>query len=285
MRAGLSTLIFPWWTLEQAVKTCLELGSEHVEIICDFPYFVPGRPKPDLRQVRSLLREWGASTSVHASFWDLNPGSHLPELRRLSIKRLKLGIRTCARLGGDLTVMHAGRCPIPEVEWLWEGTRKFYEQAVEECLKLAKRLGVRIAIENGSSGFGPYAKLGELKEFVDRWDGRLGACFDVGHAHLEGRRSGLKSSTRFIEKWIEDMGDRIIHMHLHDNRGLRDDHMIPGEGEIDFGALARAVRRNGYGGDLVVELFEPRKPLKAGKQGLRRVREFFGLGRIWGKTE
>ncbi len=280
MRVGLSTLLFPWWTLERAVDVCLELGAEHVEIICDFPYFVPGKPKPDLRRVKRALQDHGASVSVHASFWDLNPGSHLPELRRLTLKRLKLGIETCARVGGDLVVLHAGRCPIPELRWLWEGTRRFYELTLRECLKLAKKHGITLALENGSSAFGPYATLEELAGFLSGRGEEIGACFDVGHAHLEACRRGLQSSRTFIARWLRRLGRRVIHMHVHDNHGEHDEHLVPGEGTIDFAGVARAVRRVGYDGALVVELYTARGPLRAGRLGLQRVREFFGISDV-----
>jgi sugar phosphate isomerase/epimerase len=276
MRLGLSTLVFPWWTLERAVERCLDLGSEHVEIICDLPYFIPGRSGPDLRRVRDLLRSHGASVSVHAGFWDLNPGSCLPELRRLTLKRLKLGIETCARLGGEIVVLHAPRCHIPELRWLWEKTRRLYDRTLRECLKLAGRLGITLALENGSSAFGPYAALRELAALLRGYDpSELGACFDVGHAYLEACRRGARDPSAYVARWLRRLGRRTLSIHVHDNRGEHDEHLAPGEGDIDFAEIARAVGELGYRGLLVVELFDPRSPLRTAKVGLRRSRELF----------
>lgn len=51
----------------------------------------------------------------------------------------------------------------------------------------------------------------------------LKACFDLGHAHAYGNEKEV----------FEKLKDKIACTHLHDNFG-KDDHLILGEGEIEF---------------------------------------------------
>jgi sugar phosphate isomerase/epimerase len=45
-----------------------------------------------------------------------------------------------------------------------------------------------------------------------------------------------------------------LHIHLDDNRGDFDSHLVPGRGSIDFAALFRALSESGYDGFASVEL-------------------------------
>jgi sugar phosphate isomerase/epimerase len=49
-------------------------------------------------------------------------------------------------------------------------------------------------------------------------------CFDIGHAHIE---SGVAAG-------FEAMRDRVVTTHIHDNHGEKDEHLLPGDGTIDW---------------------------------------------------
>ena len=56
-----------------------------------------------------------------------------------------------------------------------------------------------------------------------------------------------------MHKWAEAFGEGIRLMHVHDNRGLRDDHLPVGEGEINFRGVLLAVLDAGARPILTVE--------------------------------
>ena len=88
----------------------------------------------------------------------------------------------------------------------------------------AEKYGVDIALEN--TRFLAYNQY--LYDHVP--SGRLRFCFDCGHANCF--TPGEDPLGRF--------GDRLVTMHLHDNHGAAagDEHLRPGEGEIDFERLS-----------------------------------------------
>jgi sugar phosphate isomerase/epimerase len=69
-------------------------------------------------------------------------------------------------------------------------------------------------------------------------------CFDSGHAYLDGKISAA----------LEVARDLLVTTHLHDNRGERDDHLLPYEGAIDWNELLPAMPP---GTPMVLELKEP----------------------------
>jgi sugar phosphate isomerase/epimerase len=56
-----------------------------------------------------------------------------------------------------------------------------------------------------------------------------GLTLDVGHANLLGAEA--------IEEFITTINDKIFLIHIHDNEGKRDQHLVIGEGTIDFPRL------------------------------------------------
>lgn len=61
----------------------------------------------------------------------------------------------------------------------------------------------------------------------------VGVCLDLGHAHI----------TPGVREAIVTLGKRIASVHIHDNHGVRDEHLWPGEGTIDWPAAAEALKK------------------------------------------
>jgi sugar phosphate isomerase/epimerase len=88
---------------------------------------------------------------------------------------------------------------------------------------------VTLAVENTTSEMGAPAYL---RAFVDetRLTG-LRFNFDVGHANLADGAAEER-----LEKSFAPMKDLLASVHLHDNHGEKDEHLLPYEGSIDWGA-------------------------------------------------
>jgi sugar phosphate isomerase/epimerase len=63
----------------------------------------------------------------------------------------------------------------------------------------------------------------------------VGFCLDIGHAHAFTDHEPVL--------WVEEMGERITHFHIHDNSGEDDEHMAPGRGSIDFDKLYSLIQQ------------------------------------------
>lgn len=75
-----------------------------------------------------------------------------------------------------------------------------------------------------------------------------GLVFDSGHAALRGG-DPLPVARAMLP--------RLLHTHLHDNHGARDEHLTPGNGGIDWPALLTLLEEGGYTGARLLEL-QPR---------------------------
>ncbi|HVJ06291.1 MAG TPA: sugar phosphate isomerase/epimerase family protein [Candidatus Saccharimonadales bacterium] len=94
--------------------------------------------------------------------------------------------------------------------------------SVEHLRAFAKPLGVRLLLENIPNELTAPEKLMNLIQTLHYDD--IGICLDLGHANLEPG----------VEAAIETMKTAIRSVHVHDNRGNKDEHLWPGEGTIDW---------------------------------------------------
>ena len=74
---------------------------------------------------------------------------------------------------------------------------------------------------------------------------QLGILMDTGHCNVNGEN---------LPQVIASLKDVPCHIHIDDNHGDSDSHLIPGEGNIDFDALAGALKQINYQGFISAEL-------------------------------
>ncbi|MBI4265933.1 MAG: sugar phosphate isomerase/epimerase [Acidobacteria bacterium] len=123
-------------------------------------------------------------------------------------------------------------------------------RSVEEIVALAAEVGVRVAIEvipNPLSGAASLARL--IEEELNGID--AGICLDYGHAHLMGD----------LGEAIETISGHLWTTHVHDNGGVRDDHLVPFAGAIDWGAAMMETQKIGYDGPMMFEVADTGDPV------------------------
>lgn len=188
----------------------------------------------------SLAAAGVRSATFHAPFEDIWPGARDEEVRRLASRRLRQAVALAPLFRPLGIVMHGGY-----FEWLFDfAPDKWFEPArrtFSEIAEAAEDAKVDIFIENVFDEIPDH--LLALRAAVG--SRRLGFCFDAGHATLFSRLP--------VQKWVEALGVDIREMHIHDNRGRRDDHLPVGEGTINFRGVLLAASDAGARPVLTVE--------------------------------
>jgi sugar phosphate isomerase/epimerase len=200
--------------------------------------------------IMASLQSAGIRSTIHAPFMDLNPGSFEPLLRQATIHRFEQVLTAAEIIRPDTIVMHPGydrwRYGDRQAEWL-ELSLPVWRMVDER----AADIGCRIAVENIFD-----EEPSVLKALLEAIDSpRIGHCFDVGHWNL------FKSVS--MAEWFAELGDRIIHSHVHDNHGLRDDHLPLGDGMIDFDEYFRLMRQHAPDASYAIEAHDRDKVLLA----------------------
>ena len=174
-----------------------------------------------LASCAATLAASGLRCTIHAPFMDLNPGSEEHLLRTATSLRFRQVIAAAAIIRPQVMVFHPGydRWRYGEKQEVW---LRHSLTTWREVLDLTEPIGCTIAVENIFEEE-PSTLLALLEEVNHP---RFRHCFDVGHWHLF-HAVGL-------DEWFAALGSWIAESHIHDNRGLRDDHAPIGEGSIDF---------------------------------------------------
>jgi len=134
-------------------------------------------------------------------------------------------------------------------EILKEINLNFYNKLIP----LARELDINIATENmwqrknGWCNHSVCSHSEEFCEYVDMIDDpHMVACLDLGHVMLvEGGE--LQSFIRALGK------KRLQALHVHDNDYVKDQHLLPTQGRIDFKMVMKTLAEIGYEGDMTFE--------------------------------
>jgi sugar phosphate isomerase/epimerase len=140
-------------------------------------------------------------------------------------------------------------------------TRDGARRSIDALAELAAPLGVKVAVEVTQNEL---SRAGSLVHFVeeDLEAAGVGICLDFGHAHLDGD----------LVDAIDTVSEHLLAVHVHDNGGRADDHLVPFEGTIDWPAALTGIQKVGYDGPLMLEI-ESRGPAKEALGRARRARE------------
>ena len=184
---------------------------------------------PDYKFIAKQILQRGLSVTMHAPFIDLSPGSPDPEVRALTRRRFNQLIPLIPIFKPKTIVCHTGW----ENQSYWFLKESWVQYSMEYWSWLAEDVskeGSSLMLENVYES-DPY-------EFLDLFKGLkhqgIGFCLDTGHQAVFSRTGLLV--------WLETLGEYIAQLHLHDNNGIRDDHLALGKGEIDFTRLFKYLK-------------------------------------------
>ena len=86
----------------------------------------------------------------------------------------------------------------------------------------------------------------EMNEFISYMDHPLlGCCWDTGHAVMEGKFDQYDD--------IMELGSNLKAVHIHDNNGFSDQHLLPYCGKLQLDRIVEALRDVKFKGSFTFE--------------------------------
>jgi sugar phosphate isomerase/epimerase len=166
--------------------------------------------------------------------------------RARALEEAAAAIAIARTVGYAFLVVHLGRPDDPPAPG--DNNRDAARRSVEHLHELAAASGVRLALEvipNRLSG-------GEaLVQLIDDLElGDAGVCLDFGHAFMRGDLADA----------IETVSGHLSTIHVHDNHGRADEHLVPLDGAIDWAQAVFACQKVGYEGLWMMELANTSTP-------------------------
>lgn len=247
---GYNTNGFAHHKLEEALEIIADAGYGGVALTLDTHHCNPFTTEPaDVVKLRQLLERLQLRVVIETGArYLLNPQrKHHPTLVSVEGRQIRLEfLRRAIDLAHELQA---------ECVSFWSGTaepgateHQAWDWLVTGCLQLtehAKRRGVQLAFEPEPGMLvDDMAKFEVLKKHLT--SARFGLTLDVGHAFC--------TETAPFRQVFGKFSGLIRNIHIEDIRGRKHEHLMFGEGELDFPAILKVIADNKYTGLVNVEL-------------------------------
>jgi len=205
------------------------------------------------------LQIHGVSGGLH---WQCPLSDPDPQVVARGLEAVRQELADCQAYGGNTVLL------VPAVvsrKVTYRDAMKRSRENIEKLLPDAEKHGVKIAIEEVWNKFllSPLEFTHYIDDFKSPW---IGAYFDVGNIVEYG----------YPEQWIHELGARILKIHIKEYaRDKRFNYKL-GEGEIDWNAVAQALRDVGYKGWITAEV--GLSNLEGMKDVVARMNKLLGMG-------
>ncbi len=248
MKTALSSFIYLNYPLDEAIRRTAQAGYDGIDIWGGRPHaYRRDLSDKELASLRQLLeREHLAVASfIPAQFrYPTCLCSNNDSIRADSVAYIQDSIVTAAALSAPIVSVCPGHSLYGQEEA--DAWARLGESLVSICT-FAARYGISIALEPAdryetdlmATTADAMRMIAELRQ------DNLGVVLDNGHAYVVGESAAQAAHA---------LGDRLFHVHLDDNMGKRDQHLVPGEGSFDFQPFVNALRAVGYEGFVSAEL-------------------------------
>ena len=164
--------------------------------------------------------------------------------------------------------VHSG-C-LPDIGWeeFLQRNQDFYRQ----LYPVMEKTGTAVLIENSTRrnlGNQEFFYTGaQMRKFLERvGHPLLGACWDTGHANCEGHQY----------EDLTALGPYLQAVHINDNRGTADEHLIPFCGTCCFDEVMQGLTAVSFRGPFTLECSSTLRP---GKYWLGDRRTYGGGGKL-----
>lgn len=254
MNYGFSTFFFIQKPVDQVIDDIIAHGVRTIELSLEIPQLQ--EMHDDLIKRLAAMSKDGTDFSIHAPFFETNLGSCQPEIRKFSRKKAKAAIDVAYEIGADPVVMHPGYTFwMEKIKDVAEKSWEYFIHDMKWLLSYAKKRDITIALESIPMHFFFFFDLIEFKRLQEVLPG-LGMTLDIGHAYVaKMAKKVIEPETAIIED-LKEIGVRnLTHVHLHNNRGKRDEHLFP-DGNIDIRRILKFLKEKGYSGKIIIESHE-----------------------------
>jgi sugar phosphate isomerase/epimerase len=246
------------YSTESSAAKCKAAGFDSLDFnYWDHQKYVAGISAEEerdwARSIREAADKQGIGFSqmhgpVHGrTFADLVPGLTVESFLTMAERSLE----TAATLGVPWVVFHP--TSISTEPQPYEKVLSYNISFYRKLLPAMERTGVGIALENsydrielqkGGGKWKYFVNAGELVDLIDALNHPLfGACWDTGHANEQGLK----------QQAMIELGSRLKATHINDNDGIRDQHLLPFQGNIYWTAVIQSLKEIGFAGAFTYE--------------------------------
>ena len=253
-KIGYNTNGFNCHPLPSALEVIGQLGYQCVAISIDHYALNPWAPglEREIETVQMLLERYSLSCTIETGArFLLDPWrKHEPTLvsqevegRKLRLDFLKRALDIASKLGASAVSFWSGKRPKAV------NTKTAWDWLISGCLELttyAEQKGIPLSIEPEPGMF--IERLSQYHELSERIGSRdtFGLTLDLGHAFL--------SEELTVQECVQKYQRELKNIHIEDMKIGVHEHLVFGEGDMNFSEILEALKNVDYEGPINVEL-------------------------------
>ena len=247
---GLSTMIYHHEQIEKLFPFLIDWKMRMVEIRPHAGHFEFRDPESINRLKKKIDHNRILVKAIHMPMNGVDI-SHPEEYDRVrSVREVQKSVIVAHRFGAGLVIIHpGGKCnTISERESRLTQCVK----SLTEILAFCRQWDVKLAIENTIPGrLGDrWEEIQQILETIASED--AGICLDTGH-YLLNQEEAAKGGFNLGNKPL-NWQKKLFHIHIHDNNGNKDLHLLPGEGSFPLASFISFLKEIHYQNMLILEL-------------------------------
>jgi sugar phosphate isomerase/epimerase len=272
MNISLSTHLFVFYILnEEIISLIYEYGFENVEIWGMRPHF-DYCDKNYIRKIKKSFKKYKINvSSFHAPMYryvgDAAKGmwlmlSDMDEHNRKEAVGETIKLLNVAQEFEPFNfVIHPDLSTSNFTE-----TRDNLKRSLEELREHAIKSKIKLALETGIRSSNISESVVKIVKELD--ESVFGICVDVGHANVG------EEPVAALERCLP----RLFEVHVSDNHGDGDTHLVPGEGNMNWENIIEKLKVKNFKRNFVFEIMDPvrdnTRPVSEFKPILEKLRNF-----------
>jgi sugar phosphate isomerase/epimerase len=242
------------------ISKIYDLNFDYAELGIEGPEGNPKIINKNKDEIARLLQKFKQKPIGHTAYW-IDLCSDYDYVRHAWILEAMREIRAARAVGIDLINFHANLNGV----FYGEKRKSLLDNLVRslrEIVRYAEKRKIKVMLENVPLSNGIHDVV-EFKYIIDNV-ASLFVHLDIPHAFTSG---GMKS----VLNYINTFGDKIIHVHWHDNHGSKDEHLPIGEGLVDHEKAVRALKDINYDRTITLEVFTNSNDAKSSADKLKVI--------------
>lgn len=269
MRFGLFTCGYQRYPLERAFSDARRFGYDYIELWGGFPHaYVEDLKKNGTAHIRALIDKYNIPVECFTPEHNAYPFNYMTgdeDQWERSMKYLEDAIDITSEIGAEKMLFSAGHT----------GYQMSERDISARLIKSLKRLSSYAEQKNVTLILEPLT-IYESNTICSLRDLER-ALTEVDHKNLAGMCDLAVPFTTGepASEYVTRLGSKFRYLHIIDNDGVSDSHILPGDGCIPLGAILNEIRFAGYDGQATIELVTGylKEPSAYAFMALKRIRE------------
>ncbi len=244
MKIGISTYTKFNLSVKEFLDFVSQLNLDPVELKLDDVELIKYLTSSSIDDLLKTLSRYDFKYLVHAPYIGVNLSIINNVMGKAAVKVMEKTLQLASYINAEIVTIHVGRFSKDyPLRYLSLAVEKAVSR-LKKIVKEAENIGVTVSVENShkAEDVSIAAFPEQIEYIVQRTSCRF--TYDIGHANT------FTDPSIFIDQ----LGEYIVNVHIHDNNGERDEHKVVGDGNINFKLILNKLKRLRYNGPMVIEV-------------------------------